>query len=146
MFYKGMYVHHYEHQNFLDISIRTTVHKHFDNNKDYKLPEREIKNILNEHLETYPIKINEKIKSKDDILDQILNIKIWNGIPTNYCIKDECMKHFKRVILNDVYHEYADMMNRNNSLELVRDSYKLSVKKALTDHKDKYGLDREKIE
>ena len=54
-----MYVYHYEHQNFLDISIRTTIHKHFDNNKDYKLPEREIKNILNEHLETYPIKINK---------------------------------------------------------------------------------------
>ncbi len=56
------------------------------------------------------------------------------------------MKHFKRVILNDVYNEYADMMNRDKPLELVRDSYKLSVKKAFTEHKDKYGLDKEKIE
>ena len=55
------------------------------------------------------------------------------------------MKHSKRVILNDVYCEYADMMNRDKPLELVRDSYKLSVVKAFTDHKDKYGLDKEKI-
>ncbi len=52
------------------------------------------------------------------------------------------MKHFKRVILNDVYHEYVDMMNRDKPLELVRDSYKLSVKKTFTEHKDKYGLDK----
>ena len=64
MFYKGMYVYHYEEQKILDNSIRTTIHKHFDTHKDYKLPEREIKNILNEHLETYPIKINKSIKSK----------------------------------------------------------------------------------
>ena len=56
------------------------------------------------------------------------------------------MKHFKRVILNDVYCEYADMMNMNKPLELVRESYKLSVVKAFTDHKDKYGLDKDKIE
>ena len=43
MFYKGLLVQHYEHQNLLDISIRTTIHKHFDTNKDYKLLDREIK-------------------------------------------------------------------------------------------------------
>ena len=41
------------------------------------------------------------------------------------------MKHFKRVIINDVYYEYADMMNRDKPIELVRDNYKLSVKKHL---------------
>ena len=57
MFHKGLYVQHYEHQNLLDIGIRTTIHKHFDTNKDYKLLDREIKNIFNGHLETYPIKL-----------------------------------------------------------------------------------------
>jgi hypothetical protein len=106
-FYKGHYVRHYEHQNFLDISIRMSIHKHYNTYKDYKLIDREINNILNEHLETYPIKKNELTKSKDEILDQILKAKLWKGIPVNYCISDKDMKHFKRVILNDVYCEYA---------------------------------------
>ena len=50
------------------------------------------------------------------------------------------------VILNEVYCEYADMMNSDKPLALVRESYKLSVVKAFTDHKDKYGLDKDKIE
>jgi hypothetical protein len=145
-FYKGHYVRHYEHQNFLDISIRMSIHKHFDTYKDYKLIDREINNILNEHLETYPNKINKYTKSKEEILDQILKAKLWNGVPVNYCISDKDMKHFKRVILNDVYCEYADMMNSEKPLALVRESYKLSVVKAFTDHKDKYGLDKDKIE
>ena len=145
-FYKGLYVRHYEHQNFLDISIRMSIHKHYDTYKDYKLIDREINNILNEHLETYPIKKNEQTKSKEEILDQILKAKLWKGIPVNYCITDKDMKHFKRVILNDIYCEYADMMNMNKPMELVRESYKLSVVKAFTDHKDKYGLDKDKIE
>ena len=123
-----------------------SIHKHYDTYKDYKLIDREINNILNEHLETYPIKKNEKTKSKEEILDQIFKAKLWNGVPVNYCISDKDMKHFKRVILNDVYCEYADMMNMNKPLELVRESYKLSVVKAFTDHKDKYGLDKDKIE
>ena len=146
MFYKGLYVRHYENQNFLDISIRTEIHKHFDTYKDYKLLDRDINKILNEHLETYPMKKNERTKSKEEIIDQILKAKLWNGVPVNYCISDKDMKHFKRVILNDVYCEYADMMNRNKPMELVRESYKLSVIKAFTDHKDKYGLDKDKIE
>lgn len=145
-FYKGLYVRHYEHQNFLDISIRMAIHKHYDTYKDYKLIDREINNILNEHLETYPIKKNEQTKSKEEILDQILKAKLWKGIPVNYCITDKDMKHFKRVILNDIYCEYADMMNMNKPMELVRESYKLSVVKAFTEHKDKYGLDKDKIE
>jgi hypothetical protein len=145
-FYKGLYVRNYEHQNFLDISIRMAIHKHYDTYKDYKLIDREINNILNEHIETYPIKKNERTKSKDEILEQILMAKLWKGIPVNYCISDKDMKHFKRVILNDVYCEYADMMNMNKPMELVRDSYKLSVVKAFTEHKDKYGLDKDKIE
>ena len=145
-FYKGLYVRHYEHQNFLDISIRMSIHKHYDTYKDYKLIDREINNILNEHLETYPNKINKYTKSKDEILDQIFKAKLWNGVPVNYCISDKDMKHFKRVILNDVYCEYADMMNSEKPLALVRESYKLSVVKAFTDHKDKYGLDKDKIE
>ena len=56
------------------------------------------------------------------------------------------MKHFKKVILNEVYCDYTDMMNRNKPMELVRDHYKLSVVKACTDHKDKYRIDRENIE
>ena len=122
------------------------IHKHYDTYKDYKLIDREINNILNEHLETYPIKKNEQTKSKQEILDQILKAKLWKGIPVNYCINDKDMKHFKRVILNDIYCEYADMMNMNKPMELVRDSYKLSVVKAFTEHKDKYGLDKDKIE
>ena len=145
-FYKGLYVRHYEHQNFLDNSIRMSIHKHYDTYKDYKLIDREINNILNEHLETYPIKKNEQTKSKEEILDQILKAKLWKGIPVNYCITDKDMKHFKRVILNDIYCEYADMMNMNKPMELVRESYKLSVVKAFTEHKDKYGLDKDKIE
>ena len=94
MFYKGLYVQHYEHQNLLGISIRTTIHKHFDTNKDYKLLDREIKNILNEHLETYPIKFNKLTKSKEEILEQILKARLWNGVPANYCISDKDMKHF----------------------------------------------------
>ena len=122
------------------------IHKHYDTYKDYKLIDREINNILNEHLETYPIKKNEQTKSKEEILDQILKAKLWKGIPVNYCITDKDMKHFKRVILNDIYCEYADMMNMNKPMELVRESYKLSVVKAFTEHKDKYGLDKDKIE
>ena len=144
-FYKGLYVRHYENQNFLDISIRVSIHKHYDTYKDYKLIDREINNILNEHLETYPNKINKYTKSKEEIFDQILKAKLWNGIPVNYCISDKDMKHFKRVI-NDVYCEYADMMNSEKPMALVRESYKLSVVKAFTDHKDKYGLDKDKIE
>ena len=123
-----------------------SIHKHYDTYKDYKLIDREINNILNEHLETYPIKKNEQTKSKEEILDQILKAKLWKGIPVNYCITDKDMKHFKRVILNDVYCEYADMMNSYKPMELVRESYKLSVIKAFTEHKDKYGLDKTKIE
>ena len=63
-FYKGHYVRHYEHQKFLDISIRMSIHKHYDTYKDYKLIDREINNILNEHLETYPIKTNERTNPK----------------------------------------------------------------------------------
>jgi hypothetical protein len=51
------------------------------------------------------------------------------------------MKHLKRVI-NYVYCEYADMMNMNKPIELVRESYKLLVVKAFTDHREKYGLDK----
>ena len=29
-FYKGLFVRHYENQNFLDISIRMSIHKHYD--------------------------------------------------------------------------------------------------------------------
>ena len=50
------------------------------------------------------------------------------------------------MILNDIYCEYADMMNSYKPMELVRESYKLSVIKAFTEHKDKYGLDKEKRE
>ena len=146
MFYKGLYVRHYENQNLLDISIRTEIHKHFNTYKDYKLLDRDINNILNEHSETYPIKKNELTKSKDDILDQILKAKLWNGIPVNYCISNKDMKHFKRVILNDVYCEYADMMNTYKPMELVRDSYKLSVVKAFKEHRENYGIDKEKID
>ena len=145
-FYKGLYVRHYEHQNFLDISIRNSIHKHYETYKDYKLIDREINNILNEHLESYPIKVSKYTKSKDEIFDQICKAKLWNGIPVNYCISDKDFKHFKRVILNEVYCEYADMMNSDKPLALVRESYKLSVVKAFTDHKDKYGLDKDKIE
>ena len=80
----------------LKIKIRTEIHKHFDINKDYKLLYREIKNILNEHLEIYPIKLNEKSKSKDEILDQILKARLWNGIPVNYCFIDKDMKQLKK--------------------------------------------------
>ena len=146
MFYKGLYVRHYENQNYLDISIRTEIHKHFNTHKDYQLLDRDINNILNEHLETYPIKKNEQTKSKDEILDQILKAKLWNGIPVNYCFSDKDMKHFKKVILNDIYCEYADMMNTYKPMELVRDSYKLSVVKAFKEHKEKYGLDKNKVE
>ncbi len=59
----------------------------------------------------------------------------------NYCITDKDMKHLKRVI-NYVYCEYADMMNMNKPIELVRESYKLLVVKAFTDHREKYGLDK----
>ncbi len=63
IFYKGQYVKYYEHQNILHISIRMSIHKHFDTYQDYKLIDREINNILNEHLETYPIKkLADKIK------------------------------------------------------------------------------------
>ena len=62
MFCKGLYVQHYENQKFLHIGIRTEIHKHFDTNKDDKLLDREIKNIFNEHLETYPIKLNKLTK------------------------------------------------------------------------------------
>ena len=126
-FYKGLYVSHYEHQNYLDINNRMTIHKHYDTYKDYKLIDREINNILNEHLETYPNKVSKYTKSKDEILDQILKAKLWKGIPVNYCISDKDMKRFKRVILNHVYCEYADMTNRNKPMELVRESYKLLV-------------------
>ena len=85
---------------------------------------------------------NQKMK----ILDQILKARLWNGIPVNYCFSDKDIKHVKKVILNEVYCDYADMMNRDKPMELVRDYYKLSVVKAFTDHKDKYGIDSEKIE
>ena len=61
-----------------------------------------------------------------------LVIKIW--------------KHFKKVISNEVYCDYADMMNRNKPMELVTDHFKFSVAKAFTEHKYKYGIDRKKIE
>ncbi len=44
---------HYEHRNFLDISIRMSIHEHYDTvdtYKDYKIIDREINDILNEHL------------------------------------------------------------------------------------------------
>ena len=62
----------------------------------------------------------------------------------NYCITDKDTTHFKRVILNDVYCEYADMMNSDEPLALVRESYKLLVVNAFTDHREKYGLDKDK--
>ena len=97
-------------------------------------------------METYPIELNKITKSKEEISDQILKARLWKGIPANYCISDKDMKHFKKVTVNDVYCDYADMMNRDKPMELVRDHYKLSVVKAFTDHKDKYEIDREKIE
>ena len=56
------------------------------------------------------------------------------------------MKHFKKVILNEVYCDISNMMNRNKPMELVRERFKFSEAKAFTEHKDKYGIDREKIE
>ena len=97
-------------------------------------------------METYPIELNKLTKSKEKILDQILKARLWNGVPANYCISDKDMKHVKKVILNEVYCDYADMMNRNKPMELVREHFKFSVAKAFTEHKDKYGIDREKIE
>ena len=38
------------------------------------------------------------------------------------------------------------MMNRDKPMKLVRDHFKLSVAKAFSEHKDKYGIDKEKIE
>ena len=96
MFYKGLYVQHYENQNLLDISIKNSIHKHFDTNKEDKLLDREIKNIFNEHLEIYPTKLNKKTKTKDEISDQILKARLWNGIPVNYCFRDKDMDHFKK--------------------------------------------------
>ena len=45
-------------------------------------------------MEIYPIKLNEKSKSKDEILDQILKASLWNGIPVNYCFRYKDIKHF----------------------------------------------------
>jgi hypothetical protein len=38
------------------------------------------------------------------------------------------------------------MMNINKPMKLVRENFKLSVIKAFTDHKNEYGLDKDKIE
>jgi hypothetical protein len=124
-FYKGLYVRHYEHQNFLDISIRMSIHKHYDTYKDYKLIDREINNILNEHLETYPNKINKYTKSKEEILDQILKAKLWNGVPVNYCISDKDMKEYIK------YHrEKADQIEKDDMLRgLIGDFDEPSLQK-----------------
>ena len=71
IFYEGLYVRNYEHQKFLDISIRNAIHKNYKTNKKYKLSKEEINNILDEHLETYPIKYNKQTKTKDEIIEQI---------------------------------------------------------------------------
>jgi hypothetical protein len=112
IFYEGLYVRNHEHQKFLDISIRNAIHKIYKINKKYKLSREEIDNILDEHLETYPIKYNKQTKAKDEITEQILNAKMFSGVPNHYLIKDSDMKHFKKVISANIYPDYADMMNR----------------------------------
>jgi hypothetical protein len=37
-------------------------------------------------------------------------------------------------------------MNTYKPMELVRDSYKLSVVKAFKEHRENYGIDKEKID
>jgi hypothetical protein len=145
IFYEGLYVRNYEHQNFLDISIRNAIHKNYKINKKYKLSKEEINNILDEHLETYPIKYNKQTKTKDEITEQILNAKMFKGVPNHYLIKDSDMKHIKKVISNNIYPDYADMMNRFVDLVLVRDYYKQLVIEAFSDHRAKYGVDDAKI-
>ena len=145
IFYEGLYVRNYEHQKFLDISIRNAIHKNYKTNKKYKLSKEEINNILDEHLETYPIKYNKQTKTKDEITEQILNAKMFKGVPNHYLIKDSDMKHIKKVISTNIYPDYADMMNRFVDLVLVRDHYKQSVIEAFSDHRAKYGVDDAKI-
>ena len=145
IFYEGLYVRNYEHQKFLDISIRNAIHKNYKINKKYKLSKEEINNILDEHLETYPIKYNKQTKTKDEITEQILNAKMFKGVPNHYLIKDSDMKHIKKVISTNIYPDYADMMNRFVDLVLVRDHYKQLVIDAFSDHRAKYGVDDAKI-
>jgi hypothetical protein len=145
IFYEGLYVRNYEHQNFLDISIRNAIHKNYKIHKKYKLYTEEINNILDEHLETYPIKHNKQTKTKDEITEQILNAKMFRGVPNHYLIKDSDMKHLKKVISTNIYPDYADMMNRFVDMGLVRDHYKQAVIEAFSDHRAKYGVDDIKI-
>ena len=145
IFYEGLYVRNYEHQNFLEISIINAIHKNYKIHKKYKLSKEEINNILDEHLETYPIKYNKQTKTKDEITEQILNAKMFSGVPNLYLIKDSYMKHIKKVISNNIYPDYADMMNRFVDLVLVRDHYKQLVIEAFSDHRAKYGVDDAKI-
>jgi hypothetical protein len=145
IFYEGLYVRNYEHQKFLDISIRNAIHKNYKTNKKYKLSKEEINNILDEHLETYPIKYNKQTKTKDEITEQILNAKMFKGVPNHYLIKDSNMKHLKKVISDNIYPDYADMMNRFVDLVLVRDHYRQLVIDAFSDHRAKYGVDDAKI-
>ncbi len=89
-----MYVRNYEHQKYLDISLRNAFHKNYKINKKYKLYQRDIDNILDEHLEIYPIKYDEQTKTKEQIIEQVLNARMFSGVPNHYFIKDSDMKHF----------------------------------------------------
>jgi len=145
IFYKGLYVRNYEHQKFLDISIRNAIHKNYKINKKYKLYQQDIYDILDEHLETYPINYNEQTKTKEQIIEQVLNAKLFSGVPNHYCIKDSDVKQFKKIISNHIYADYADMMNRRVNMVLVRDHFKQTVIEAFTEHRYKYGVDDDKI-
>jgi hypothetical protein len=39
-------------------------------------------------------------KTKDEIIEQILNAKLFSGVPNHCCIKDSDIKHLKKVISN----------------------------------------------
>ena len=145
IFYNGLYVRNYEHQNFLDISLRNAIHKNYKINKKYKLYQQDIHDILDEHLETYPINYNEQTKTKEQIIEQVLNARLFSGVPNHCCIKDSDMKHFKKAISNIIYADYADMMNRRVNMVLVRDHFKQAVIEAFTAHRYKYGVDDTKI-
>jgi hypothetical protein len=145
MFYKGLYVYHYENQNFLIISLRKAIYNQYKNNRTYKLSIKEINDILDEHLETYPIKYNEQIKTEKEIIDQILKCKLFRGIPISYCISNKNLKQFIKVIKNSIYTDYCNMMNRYIDMALVRDHYKQSVIQTFNAHVAKYGLDQENM-
>ncbi len=67
-----------------------------------------------------------------------------SGVPNHYCIKDSDILHFKKVISNHIYTDYADMMNRRVDM-VLGDHYKQLVLEALTDHRYKHGVDDDKI-